>query len=63
MIYSCQVDSTMLWNQQMGHISEKGIHSMHTKGMVEGITNFPETFVNIVYYHEAAITNKETVVL
>jgi hypothetical protein len=25
----------MLWNKRMGHIGEKGLQSMHNKGMVE----------------------------
>ena len=38
-ISSCLVDSTMLWHQQLGHIGEKGLCAMHSKGMVEG---FPD---------------------
>ena len=34
-IYSCLVSLTMLWHQWMGHTSEKGLHSMHGKGMVK----------------------------
>ena len=33
----CLVDSTMLWNQWMRHIGEKGIHDMHNKCMVKGL--------------------------
>lgn len=38
-ISSCLIDSTMIWHQQMGHISEKGLHAMHSKVMVRGLPN------------------------
>jgi hypothetical protein len=31
------IEKTMLWHQRMGHIGEKGLHALHSKGMVEGI--------------------------
>ena len=33
-ISSCLVDFTMLWHQWMGHIGEKGLHTMHSEGIV-----------------------------
>ena len=39
-IYLCLVKSFMLWHQKMGHISEKGLHAIHSKGMVKGILDF-----------------------
>ena len=27
---------TMPWHQRLGHIGEKGLHALHSKGMVEG---------------------------
>ena len=36
-ILSCVADSTMLWHRQLGHISEKGIRSMHSKRIVEDL--------------------------
>jgi len=41
-VSSCVVDSTMLWHQGMGHISEKNLRAMHGKGMVEGVSDFFE---------------------
>jgi hypothetical protein len=35
---------TMLWHQRMGHIREKGLQVLHSKGMVEGMTNFSLDF-------------------
>ena len=29
------VEKTMLWHQRMGHIGEKGLQDLHSKGMVE----------------------------
>ena len=43
-ILSCIVDSTMLWHRRLGHISEKGIHAMHSKVMVEGLPNCSSKF-------------------
>jgi hypothetical protein len=30
---------TMLWHQRLGHIGEKGLRTLHGKGMVEGMPN------------------------
>jgi hypothetical protein len=30
-------EKTMLWHQILGHIGEKGLQSLHSKGMVEGM--------------------------
>jgi hypothetical protein len=30
---------TMLWHQRLGHIGEKGLRALHSKGMVEGMSN------------------------
>jgi hypothetical protein len=30
---------TMLWHQRLGHIGEKGLRTLHNKGMVEGMSN------------------------
>jgi hypothetical protein len=30
---------TMLWHQILGHIGEKGLQTLHGKGMVEGMSN------------------------
>jgi hypothetical protein len=30
---------TMLWHQRLGHIGEKGLRTLHDKGMVEGMAN------------------------
>lgn len=43
-ILSCVVDSTMLWHQRLGHISEKGIRAMHSKGMVKGLPDCSSEF-------------------
>jgi hypothetical protein len=42
---------SMLWHQRMGHIGEKGLRTLHSKGMVEGMSNFTLDFssVNIAY--------------
>jgi hypothetical protein len=29
----------MLWHQRLGHIGEKGLRTLHSKGMVEGMSN------------------------
>ena len=36
-ILSCVADSTMLWYQRLGHIGEKGLLAIHSKGMVKGL--------------------------
>jgi hypothetical protein len=33
-------NKTMLWHQRLGHIGEKGLRTLHGKGMVEGMSNF-----------------------
>jgi hypothetical protein len=30
---------TMLWHQRLGHIGEKGLQTLHNKGMVGGMSN------------------------
>jgi hypothetical protein len=30
---------TMLWHQRLEHIGEKGLRTLHSKGMVEGMSN------------------------
>jgi hypothetical protein len=30
---------TMLWHQRLGHIGEKGLRTLHGKGMIEGMSN------------------------
>jgi hypothetical protein len=35
---------TMLWHQRLGHIGEKGLQTLHSKGMVEGMSNFTLDF-------------------
>jgi hypothetical protein len=30
---------TMLWHQRLGHIGEKGLRTLHSKGMIEGMSN------------------------
>ena len=32
-------EKTMLWNQRLGHIGEKGLQILHGEGKVEGMTN------------------------
>jgi transposase InsO family protein len=32
-------NKTMLWHQRLGHIGEKGLRTLHGKGMVEGMSN------------------------
>jgi hypothetical protein len=29
----------MMWHQRLGHIEEKGLQILHSKGMVEGMYN------------------------
>ena len=33
-ILSCVANSTMLWHRPLGHIGEKGLRVIHSKGMV-----------------------------
>jgi hypothetical protein len=35
---------TMMWHQRLGHIGEKGLQTLHSKGMVEGMSNFTLDF-------------------
>jgi hypothetical protein len=30
----------MMWHQRLGHIREKGLRLLHSKGMVEGMSNY-----------------------
>ena len=39
-ILSCLVSMTMLWYQWLGHISEKELRVIHSKGMVEGFPDY-----------------------
>jgi hypothetical protein len=32
-------NKTMLWHQRLRHIGEKGLQTLHDKGMVEGMSN------------------------
>ena len=41
-ISSCLFNSSMLWHQWIGYIDDKGLHSMHNKGMVKGLMDFYE---------------------
>ena len=35
---------TMLWHQRLGHIGEKGLQSLQSEGMVEGMSNCNSDF-------------------
>jgi hypothetical protein len=35
---------TMLWHQRLGNIGEKGLRTLHGKGMIEGMSNFTLDF-------------------
>ena len=37
-------EKTMLWNQRLGHIGEKGLQILHGNGMVECMSNFSLVF-------------------
>jgi hypothetical protein len=39
MIHTGHGKKTMLWHQILGHIGEKGIQTLHGKGMVEGMSS------------------------
>ena len=43
-ILSCVVSSTMLWYWWLRHIGKKGIHSMHSKGIVKGLLHCSSNF-------------------
>ena len=43
-ILSCVVDSTMLWHRRLGHIGEKGLCAMHSKGIVKGLLDCSSEF-------------------
>lgn len=43
-ISSCLVDSTMLWQKRLGHIRQKGLRAIHSKGMVEGFPDCSSNF-------------------
>jgi hypothetical protein len=38
-IHTIPGKNTMLWHQRLGHIGEKGLRTLHSKGMVEGMSN------------------------
>jgi hypothetical protein len=40
---------TMLWHQRLGYIGEKGLQTLHDKGMVEGMCSCTLDYVNIAY--------------
>jgi hypothetical protein len=48
-------EKTMFWHQRLGHIGEKGLQVLHSKGMVEGMTNFSLDF----YFYENCIYGKK----
>jgi hypothetical protein len=37
-------EKVMLWHQRLGHIGEKGLRLLHSKGMVEGMSNYSLDF-------------------
>ena len=41
---SSSIEKIMMWHQRMGHIGEKGLRVMKSKGMIEGISNFSLDF-------------------
>jgi hypothetical protein len=45
---------TMLWHQRLGHIGEKGLRTLHSKGMVEGMSNCTLYF----YFYEHCVYGK-----
>src|SRR5271168_2958350 len=45
-------EKTMLWNQRLGDIGEKGLRILHGKGMVEGMSNISldfDFYENFIY--------------
>jgi hypothetical protein len=40
-------ENTMLWDQRLGHIGEKGIQVLHSKGIIEFISKLSMDF----YFH------------
>jgi hypothetical protein len=44
----------MLWHQRLGHIGEKGLRLLHSKGMIEGMSNFSLYF----YFYEHCVYGK-----
>jgi hypothetical protein len=34
----------MMWHQRLGHIGEKGLRLLHSKGMVKGMSNYSLDF-------------------
>jgi hypothetical protein len=38
-IHTVPRKKTMMWHQRLGHIGEKGIRTLHGKGMVECMSN------------------------
>ena len=54
-ISSCIFDSTMLWHLCLIHIYQKGLHDMHSKGVVEGFPNCSSEFD----FYEHCINGKQ----
>jgi hypothetical protein len=48
------IENTILWHQILGHIREKGLQILHSKGMVEGMSNFSLDF----YFSEYCVYGK-----
>jgi hypothetical protein len=48
-------EKVMLWHQRLGHIEEKGIRLLHSKGIVEGMYNFSMDF----YFCEHCVYGKQ----
>jgi len=48
-------EKTMLWNQRLGHIGEKGLRILHGNGMVEGMSNFSLDF----HFYENCVYGKQ----
>jgi len=49
----------MLWHQTLGHIEENGIRLLHSKCMVEGMSNFSLYF----YFYEHFLYGKKNHVI
>jgi hypothetical protein len=39
MIHTIPGNKTMLWHQRLRHSGQKGLQTLHDKGMVEGMSN------------------------
>jgi hypothetical protein len=59
MIHIGHGKKTMLWHQILGHIGEKGLRTLHDKGMVEGIYDCILDF----YFYENCIYHKKNRVI